>query len=70
VPGRPLHEDEEVSVTAFSSHDAARGDARQAAVSQLQERIKKTARHTKDLPDEQGEEGIEEALAYVRSHSR
>ena len=70
VLGRPLHEDEEVSIMALAPHQAPEGGDRQALARKIEQRIKKTARRTKDLPDDRLEEAINEAIAHVRSHPR
>ncbi|MGH9451607.1 MAG: hypothetical protein ACRD11_13890 [Terriglobia bacterium] len=70
VLGRTLREEEEVSIMAFSPHDAPDGPDRQALARKLEQRMKKTANRVKNVPDEQVEEVINEAVDHVRSHSR
>jgi hypothetical protein len=67
VLGRTLEPDEEVSIMAFSPHDAPSGEARQALARQLEERITKTAESARDVPDDEQEAVIKEALKHVRS---
>lgn len=68
VLGRVLQEDEEVSIMAFSSHEAPTGEARQILARKIEERINKTAARVKDIPDKELEEAIKEATNHVRSH--
>jgi L-lactate utilization protein LutC len=70
VLGRPLREEEEVSIMALSSHEAPMGDERQAVARNLEQRIKKTAKRVKDVADDQLEEVINQAVDHVRSHPR
>lgn len=70
VLGRPLHNDEEVSIMAFAPHEAPEDHYRKALARKLEQRIKKTAKRTEDLPEDQLEEAINEAVAHVRSHPR
>jgi hypothetical protein len=65
--GRALEPDEEVSIMAFSPHDAPSGEARQALARQLEERITRTAESVRDVPDDEQEAAINEALKHVRS---
>ncbi len=68
--GRTLLEEEEVSIMAFAPHDAPGGPDRQAFAGKLEQRIRKTANRVKNVPDEQIEEVINEAVDHVRSHPR
>jgi hypothetical protein len=66
VLGRVLESDEEVSIMAFSPHAAPSGEARQALARQLEDRITRTADSVRDVPDEEQEAAINEALNHVR----
>ena len=70
VLGRVLEPDEEVSIMASSSHSAPTGKARQKLARRLQNRINKTAVSARDVPDEEQEAAIDEALRHVRAKSQ
>ncbi|MGH9433529.1 MAG: hypothetical protein ACRD3T_18520 [Terriglobia bacterium] len=65
VLGRPLREEEEVSIMAFAPHEAPEGRDRQTLARKLEQRIKKTTKRVKNAPDEQVEEVINEAVNHV-----
>jgi len=67
VLGRVLEPDEEVSIMAFSPRSAPTGEARQKLARQLEDRIEKTAERARDVPDEEQEAAIDEALQHVRA---
>ena len=67
VLGRVLEPDEEVSIMAFSPHDAPTGEARQELARQLEDRITRTAESVRDVPDDEQEAAIDEALNHLRS---
>jgi len=66
VLGRVLEPDEEVSIMAFSPHAAPSGEARQELARQLEDRITRTADSVREVPDEEQEAAINEALDHVR----
>ena len=70
VLGRVLEPDEEVSIMAFSPHDAPTGEARQELARQLEDRITRTAESVSDVPDDEQEAAIDEALNHVRSNPK
>ena len=70
VLGRTLQENEEVSIMALSPHQAPTGETRQALARQLEERMNKTAELVRDVPDDEQEAAIDEAVHRVRSHPR
>ena len=70
VLGRVLEPDEEVSIMAFSPHDAPTGEARQELARLLEDRIARTAESVRDVPDDEQETAIDEALNHVRSKPR
>lgn len=70
VLGRPLQDDEEVSIMAVAPHDDPKGSDRQLLARKLEQRIKKTAKRAQSLPEDQVEEIVNEALDYARLHSR
>jgi hypothetical protein len=65
--GRSLQDAEEVSIMAFVAHDAPTGQARQELARQLEDRIARTAESVRDVPDDEQEAVINEALKHVRS---
>lgn len=66
VLGRVLEHDEEVSIMAFSPHGAPTGETRKELARQLEDRITRTAESARDVPDEEQEAAIDEALDHVR----
>jgi hypothetical protein len=70
VLGRVLEPDEEVSIMAFSPHDAPTGEARQELARQLQERITRTAESVRHVPDDEQEAAIDDALNHVRANPK
>jgi hypothetical protein len=67
VLGRVLEPDEEVSIMAFSPHDAPTGEVRQKLARQLEDRITRTAESVRHVPDDEQEAAIDEALKHVRA---
>ena len=70
VLGRVLAPDEEVSIMAFSPHDAPAGEARQKLARQLEDRITRTAESVRQIPDDEQEAAIDEALNHVRANPK
>jgi hypothetical protein len=70
VLGRVLEPDEEVSIMAFSPHDAPTGEARQKLARQLEDRISRTAESVRHVPDDEQEAAIDEALNHVRANPK
>ncbi len=70
VLGRVLKPDEEVSIMAFSPHDAPTGEARQKIARQLQDRITRTAESVRHVPDDEQEAAIDDALNHVRANPK
>ena len=64
--GRPLKDEEEVSIMAFEPHPAPAGEARKQAVQGLQEHLKQTDEKTKAVPDAEMEATLNEAMQSVR----
>ncbi len=67
VLGRTLREEEVVSIMAFSPHDAPEERDRQALAREIEQRIKETASRANNVPDEQVEELVNEAINHARS---
>jgi hypothetical protein len=70
VLGRVLEPDEEVSIMAFSPHDAPTGESRQKLARQLEDRITRTAESVRHVPDDEQEAAIDDALNHVRANPR
>ena len=70
VLGRVLESDEEVSIMAFSPHDAPTGEARQQLARQLEDRIARTAESVRHVPDDEQEAAIDDAVSHVRSNPK
>jgi hypothetical protein len=64
--GRPLQDDEQVSVRAYRRHEAPQGEARREAARRLEEHLDRMAGKAKDVPEDQMEAAIDEALEQVR----
>ena len=70
VLGRALEPDEEVSIMAFSPHQAPAGEARQTLARQLEARISKTAERVRDVSEDEQEETINEGVSHARSKQK
>ena len=64
--GRPLHEEETVSIQAYPTHNAPAGREREEAWKRLLDRIDRTASRVKDVPEAELDALIDEATDYVR----
>jgi hypothetical protein len=64
--GRSLRDDEEVSIMAFEAHAAPVGEARRQAALGLQEHLSRIDQKTKDIPDEEMQDALDEALRGTR----
>ncbi len=63
--GRSLRDDEEVSIMAFEPHEAPAGKARKDAARGLQKHFNQIDQRTKNKPDEEMEDALNEALRSV-----
>lgn len=68
--GRALKDSEEVSIMAFETDSAATGGARSQAARGLKENLKRIDEKTKDVPDSEMEEALDEALRSARPRYR
>jgi hypothetical protein len=68
--GRSLKDYEEVSIMAFEPHLAPAGEARTQVARGLEEHFKRVDQNTQDIPDEEMEETLDEALRSVRPRYR
>lgn len=66
--GRPLREEETISIQAYATHEAPTGSAREEVWERLMERIDKTAARFKDVPEAELDALIDEAAEYARHH--
>ncbi len=66
--GRPLEEEETISVQAYPTHEAPTGRARDDAWRRLMERIDKTAARVTGVPEAELDALIDEAADYARHH--
>ena len=64
--GRRFQDDEEVSIMAFSPHEAPAGEARREVVRRLEEHFERMDQKTKDIPEEEIDEILTEAMRSVR----
>ncbi len=67
--GRPLQEEETVSIQAYPTHNAPTGQEREEAWKRLLDRIDRTAARVKDVPEAEIDALIDEATEYVRHHA-
>jgi molecular chaperone DnaK (HSP70) len=67
--GRPLQEEETVSVQTFPTHEAPTGTKREEAWKRLMDRIDRTAARAKEIPEAELDALIDEATRYVRHHA-
>jgi hypothetical protein len=67
--GRPLQEEETVSVQTYPTHEAPIERQREDSWKRLMERIDRTAARAKDVPEEELDALIDEATKYVRHHA-
>ena len=68
--GRPLRGDEEVSIMAFTPHEAPEGEARREAVGHLQEHLKRIDQITASIPSQEMEDILSEAIRNARPSCR
>jgi len=68
--GRPLQDDEQVSLRVYRRHEAPRGQARREAARRLEEQLDRMASKAKDVPHIEIESSIEEALGQIRPKRR
>jgi hypothetical protein len=66
--GRPLDPEEHISVMAYTPHKAPAGRDRAELVHRFKERIDKMAARLEDLPENELEDLIDEAVDHVRHH--
>lgn len=67
--GRPLQEEETVSIQAYPTHNAPTGREREESWKRLLDRIDRTAARVKDVPEAELDALIDEATDYVRHHT-
>jgi hypothetical protein len=64
--GRPLQDDEEVSIMAFLPHAAPMGETRREAARRLEEHLTRIDEKTKSVPEGEIEDALDDALRSVR----
>ena len=64
--GHPLHDDEAVALSAFRPHHAPAGEAKRQAASELHEILERRAEKVRDVPADEIEQAIDEAMEDVR----
>jgi hypothetical protein len=64
--GRSLKDDEDVSIMAFSPHEAPTGEARREVGQRLEEYLKRIDSCSSNATDEEAESALGEALKKVR----
>jgi len=68
--GRPLQDDEQVSVRAYRRHEAPQGEARREAARRLEEHLDRMGAKAKRVSKDEMEAAINEALEQVRPKRR
>ncbi len=68
--GRKLKDEEQVTVMIFPPHAAPSGEAREVAWHRLENVLDKAAERMKDVPDEDFESAVDEAMDDVRRRKR
>jgi len=68
--GRSLKDDEDVSIMAFSMHDAPSGEARTEATQRLKTHLDRVDSQTSKVSDREKEEALTEALRKARPSYR
>jgi hypothetical protein len=64
--GRPLKDDEDVSIMAFEAHEAPTGEARSRAGQKLETYFKRIDEQTATVTEEDAESALQEALKRAR----
>jgi hypothetical protein len=64
--GRSLNDDEDVSIMAFSPHEAPTGEARREAGQGLEEYFKRIDSCSSNVAEEKAESALSEAIKKVR----
>jgi len=64
--GRSLKDDEDVSIMAFSTHEAPAGEARQRAGEKLESYLERADKQRAGVSAEEAEAALQEALKNVR----
>ena len=67
--GRPLQEEETVSVQTYPTHESPVGKQREDSWKRLMDRIDRTATRAKDVSEAELDALIDEATDYVRHHA-
>jgi hypothetical protein len=68
--GRPLQDDEQVSLRVYRRHEAPRGEARRVAARRLEDHLDRMASKAKNVPQNEIDTAIDEALQQVRPKRR
>jgi hypothetical protein len=68
--GRQLAEDEQISILAYKLHEPATADDKQAALDTLRKYWSRMDEKTKDIPEEEMDEILDEAMRSVRPNYR
>lgn len=64
--GRPLEDDEAVTLSALKPHPAPTGDAKKKAAAQLREQLDLMSERVEAVPAEELEDALDEAMRHVR----
>ena len=68
--GRSLQDNEEVSIMAFVPHEAPTGEAHAETARNLQQHLNRIDQKTKNVPEEETEKALNEAIRNARTGYR
>jgi hypothetical protein len=64
--GRPLRDDEDVTIVLSAPHKAAPASERRAAFQQMEKILDRAEKNMRDLPNDEFDEAADEAMKHVR----
>jgi hypothetical protein len=64
--GRPLRDDEDVTIVLSAPHAAPPASERRAAFQRIEKVLDRAAENMRDVPDDEFEEAADEAMKHVR----
>ena len=65
--GRLLSEDEQLTIFVATTHTASSAKDRQSAFQQMENVLDKAAENMKDIPEDEFNEAIDEAIDHIRN---
>ena len=67
--GRLLREDEQLTIFVATTHAAPPAKDRQSALQQVEHVLDKAAENMKDIPDDEFNEAVDEAIDHIRKRT-